>query len=108
MNKIEKDDLVKGGIYVVQARMFNIAMWTGEMFRGPAVMYGKLVFWEEGHYSDGLPFGTCTPLRWLNRATVKTFEGASLLAALAATDELAYEEVTRLRTSDPNFGDAAE
>lgn len=61
-NILKKDKLESGKAYAVRARNFNIAIWTGETFRGLRFKFGQPYMSSEHHYDDGEPFGTVKPL----------------------------------------------
>lgn len=86
---LEKQELQKGVIYEVASTNFNAAVWTGEVFRGPAIVYGQLKFIEENHYEDGLPYGVCTPIRQISVESLKApFDGGNLLIIFRSLSEL--------------------
>jgi len=86
---LQKQELEKGAIYEVASTNFSAAVWTGEAFRGPAIIYGHLKFIEENHYEDGLPYGVCTPIRRISVETLKApFDGANLLIVFRSLSEL--------------------
>lgn len=85
---MEKEDLIRGAIYEVSAIGFNVAIWTGEAFKGPAKAFGKVYFAEEKPYWEGLPFGTSRPIKRIGELTInKPFDGSNLLAVMNALDE---------------------
>ena len=93
---MKKEDLVIGGIYEVSALGFSVAVWTGDCFRGPAKSYGKINFSEERPYWEGLPFGTCKPIKRIGELKVsKPFDGSDLLAVMNALDEVVLLEEER-------------
>jgi hypothetical protein len=93
---MNKEELVLGGIYEVSALGFGVAIWTGDTFKGPVKQYGKIFFRQEQPYWEGLPYGTCTPKRRIGELTVlKPYDGANLLAAMNALDELVLLEEER-------------
>lgn len=83
---MRKEDLVTGGIYAVSGPKFNVAVWTGKVFKGPAVVAGRLEFTTDGDYSDGLPLGSTTATRLLSLGVQAPFDGSNFLAAMAALD----------------------
>jgi hypothetical protein len=89
INLLLKKDLEKGFVYEVAAPNFNVAVWTGEKFRGPALVNGKMKFVEQQHYEDGLPFGVCSPIKKLSTVPLKApFDGANLLIVFRSLSEL--------------------
>ncbi len=81
---IEKD-LKIGGLYEVSGIHFNVAIWTGETFRGPKNEYDSLFFIEESPYWVSLPMGTCQPIRLLsNQFLTPPYDGVNLLKTLDA------------------------
>lgn len=84
---ISQENLIVGCIYEVVAINFNVAIWTGKVFRGPKTEYGSLKFTEEYGYWEPLPLGTCKPIRLLsNHKLTPPFDGINLLKSLEALD----------------------
>jgi hypothetical protein len=54
------DNLIPGGVYIVAAKDFSIAVWNGESFRGPRYTNGSWSLSDELPYEMGLPFGTAS------------------------------------------------
>jgi len=80
---IDKKDLEVGSLYEVEGLLFDVAIWTGSTFRGPATEYKTINFREEDHYSDGLPNGTCKPVRKLSNIVLRyPFDGMNLLSLM--------------------------
>lgn len=80
---LQKTELKKGFIYEVAASNFNAAIWTGETFLGPALINKELKFVEESHYDDGLPQGTCSPIKEISTKPLRyPVDGYNLLVIL--------------------------
>lgn len=102
---MKKENLIIGAIYEVSALGFSVAIWTGEDFKGPARGFGKLYFTQEQPYWNGLPFGTCTPIRRLGELKVlKPFDGTNLLAVMNALDEVIVERERGLLDENTSLG----
>lgn len=88
VRQMNKEELEVGSVYEVDGRHFNVGVWTGEDFRGPAVEFKHIVFRHERHYDDGLPDGTCKPLRKLNDIQLKPpYDGMNLLKLMKILDD---------------------
>jgi len=86
---ISKEELIEGAIYTVKARNFNVAVWTGEAFKGPGIVYGQHEFVVERHYLDGLPLGTVTPIERISNMKVQPpFDGSNFLAAMETLNRI--------------------
>lgn len=84
---ISQENMIIGAIYEVSGLQFNVAIWTGEVFRGPHSEYNVLKFVEEYPYWEPLPLGTCKPIRLLsNHVLTPPFDGINLLKSLEALD----------------------
>lgn len=82
---MKKEDLVPGLIYKVNSPKFNVAIWTGERFKGPDIVDGRLTFVEAEHFLDGLPLGVVEPTRQLGFLDIKIdkpYDGKNLLVAM--------------------------
>jgi hypothetical protein len=91
---IEKNDLIEGGIYRVDARGYYVAIWNGEAFKGPGLKDGVYEFLYEGYYMDGYPNGTVTPTQKLGELNTKPpHDGSNLLAAMVALNEMVYNGI---------------
>lgn len=62
---IKKEDLLQGEAYMVNARNFSSAIWTGESFAGLRFKFGDYFIDHEYHWDDGPPHGTVKPIRLL-------------------------------------------
>lgn len=90
---LEKIKLNKGHLYEVVGLDFNVAIWTGEDFRGPALEYKHLLFKHEKHYEDGLPGGTCKPIQELTSSPlVEPYDGINLLKSLRALHDVLVDK----------------
>lgn len=82
---IKPEDLIVGAIYLVDARDFSVAIWTGEAFRGAKVRYKNWSLSDEQPWESGLPFGTATAKRRISEATVRhPIDGYNILQLLIA------------------------
>mgnify|MGYP000001558204 CR=1 FL=1 len=90
---LNKDELVVGGIYQVDARNYFAAIWDGEKFLGPSRIDGNWELVPEWHYSDGYPRGTVTSARKIGplNITINTY-GGNFIALLAALSEISFED----------------
>ena len=87
---MEKTDLIPGIIYHVSCPKFNMAVWTGEVFKGPGLVDGSLTFVFAGHFEDGLPNGIATPLYALSDVCVRSpYDGYNFLVAMNTLNEIA-------------------
>lgn len=68
---IEKQNLEKGSVYLVNSPNFNVAVWDGEAFIGAENEGGTLNSKALEHYSDGLPLGICSPIQKLSDFQLK-------------------------------------
>ena len=66
MTYIKKEDLIIGHPYLVKARNFTYAIWTGEDFVGVRYKFGSYFIDTEQHWDDGPPHGTVKPLKDLS------------------------------------------
>lgn len=88
---LSKTEMKKGFIYEVASSSFNAAVWTGEFFRGPTIANNKLKFAEEAHYEDGLPYGTCSPIREISSEPLKyPYDGHNLLILFRTLSDVLF------------------
>jgi hypothetical protein len=62
MRYLKIEELKPGAMYVVDARNFDIAEWTGKVFVGLRHKFNDIYAFEENHWDDGEPGGTVKPL----------------------------------------------
>lgn len=65
-NMLKMDVLKVRGLYLVDGRNYDIAIWDGKQFLGPRHKFGWMIGREE-HYDADPHFGTVTPYTYIKQ-----------------------------------------